>query len=368
MYKILYPTTLNFNPGDEIIYRGVKNCVDSLIGETMPVFWNRHPSVSPGNHSYDNAFCPQRDRDFRPDYMIFAGSPSWYGSGVWELYRWLIHTKTRCSFVGIGTSTKTPKIDPYVKKVMNENADIILCRDENTKRIIQGFVEDKEKVEVLPCPSTMSYTQHKPRKNKKVIGLNYQCNDMKWQDAEADLDTSFKSLHTQLSVNYEVRVFGHFMKDMTAASRIFGENTPIYFSSKPEDLQRWFSEVDVMIGPRLHGCMGAIATGGAGILTHAVENVRRAEAAKPIPVLQVTGADSEDIMRSLDNLDIESNNKAVARFIEATYTRYNQSLSELPHWITESKKVQKSFDGRTYELGKWLHVLQRLPYLLLKRF
>jgi hypothetical protein len=367
MKKIIYPTTLNYNPGDEIIYRGVKNCIDDLIGETMPLFWNRHPSISPSNQSYDNSFSPVRDRDFKPSYMIFSGSPSWYGSGVWDLYKWLIKSNTRCSFVGIGTSEENPKIDPYVKTVLNERADVILCRDAHTAEVISKLVDDKEKVKVLPCPSVMSYRDSRIREHKKVVGLTYQGNSMKWQNADADLSASFKKLHGLLSEKYDVRIYAHFVKDMIEAEKVFGRDEPIYFSSKPEDLQRWFSDTDLIIGPRLHGCLGCVATGGTAILTHAFKNVRRRGAAAQIPVLDTVGEDPEEAFEKALAMDVVSRSSEIKVFTKDVIQMYHKELVDLPEWIRQSEEGQLDYKGGL-DLGPLMHLIQRIPYMIGKRF
>lgn len=369
MKKIIYPTTINFNPGDEIIYMGVRNCVEKIIGITTPIYWNRHPSISPGNQGFDNSFSPSRDKDFLPSYMVFSGSPSWYGSGVWDLNQWLLDTGTRCSFVGIGTSELNPKVDKSAKRVMNELADVILCRDAHTADIISKFVDDKSKIHVLPCPSIMSSKSPFERTSKKIIGLNYQGNDMKWQETGVNLDDCFKELVAELrNKNYDVRIFAHFMQDLVEAEKVFGRSEPIYFSSKPTDLQDWFEEVDVMVGPRLHGCLGCMATGGVGLLSHTDISVRRQGALDVMKVLLGSSSFAGDILKVISDIDVATESKKIITYREEVFHMYKEILLNLDEWISTSEKVQKHPTSTPKDISNLIHKIQRVPYGVYRKF
>ena len=87
MMNILFSTTRQWNPGDEIILHGVLNLMKATVGEFNPIIWNRHPSINPNNMNLDNSFSVLRHDLSAIDYVVIAGSPEWLGGRLHALYK-----------------------------------------------------------------------------------------------------------------------------------------------------------------------------------------------------------------------------------------------------------------------------------------
>src|SRR5688572_5414453 len=130
MKNILFSTTRQWNPGDEFILHGIRRLFTQLNIEYNPVIYNRHPSITPrkrflrhrwSKHEfyphYDNSFI--LDQGEVIDYVVFAGTPEWYGGKRMDaLHKFIADNKIRCAFIGVGVP-KQPVFSDTLKFIFS---------------------------------------------------------------------------------------------------------------------------------------------------------------------------------------------------------------------------------------------------------
>ena len=73
MQNLLFSTTKQWNPGDELILKGVRN----LLPPHVFLMFNRHPHINFNSRNGDNSYYFGMGDEII-DHIIFAGSPEYY--------------------------------------------------------------------------------------------------------------------------------------------------------------------------------------------------------------------------------------------------------------------------------------------------
>ena len=330
MKNILYATTRNFNPGDEIIYRGVRNLLEGKLGKTNPIYWNRHPNIRPANASQDNSFDSTRNSSEAIDYAAFAGSPGWVGTAAEELYSAILKDESmRIGFFGLGSTGHRLNIGTAGRQVFRGRADVVLCRDIPSRDAVAEIL-GKGSVEpvALPCPSVFHCKNPRPRTELRVVGLNYQSDRAGIHSVKRGVSELCLEVFRSLSKRYDVRIICNFAEDFHEACSLFDPSI-IRFSADSADFEDFFNEIDCMVGPRLHGCLGAIGTGAPAFLIDSYADARRRGAAEMIPVLGRPDGGASQVVREIEALQVRERSEEIFAWIAETRNSYAPYLSQL---------------------------------------
>lgn len=364
--NILFSTTKQWNVGDEIILKGVRNLLARKIPRHTYLPWNRSPAIRPGNTFRDNSFDELRHSFSVVDYTIFAGSPEWSGPRVEPLLAALASSDARCSFIGIGSSSLHFHQSPALLRVLRHNTDAVTCRDRSTYDLLLNFV-DEARLFLLPCPSIFYARTELPRSEIRVIGLNYQACATRWHSISPSEHESVLRLFHYLSEHFEIRVICNYIDDVVAAGRFFPKES-LRYSPDYCDFQEFYGEVDAFVGTRVHGCMGALSHGLPSWLINHQGDLRRQGVVEQIPVLKELRQESPaEVLQQIKALPVEEAQRAFGQFKSETLTRYQpvldlMTIQERP--VSASSELLTS--EKTFHLRSqgFFRLLQELPYHL----
>ncbi len=326
MTQVLYSTTRQWNPGDEIILRGVRHLIEKIAPGHNPVIWNRNPSIRPGNTSLDNSFDSLRHSLQSMDYVVFAGSPEWTGCRNIPLFQDLLKNDTRCSFIGIGSAFSGQLLDQATVSVMQTKTDCIISRDQTTSDILQGWGIP---CSVLPCPSIFSNAKRKPRTATGKIGLNFQGTRTPWQRIDPVTGKRCFDIFQMLMSEFDCTVICNYIDELDEATSLFPRDRIRYSYDSSEYLD-FFQEVDVVIGTRLHSCLGAIACGTPAILLGTENDLRLRGASEIVPVLATANVlNGSSVLHAVRNLDVELESRKIIDWIDTSERLYQPFLDRM---------------------------------------
>ncbi|RBP48128.1 polysaccharide pyruvyl transferase WcaK-like protein [Roseimicrobium gellanilyticum] len=291
--NVVFSTTRQWNPGDEIILLGILNLFRSIGADFNPIIFNRHPDITPPN-AWQNPFrkIKQTTGMFRDmlapwlrlghhdnswkfdmdpelcDLFVFAGTPEWSGRRLTKIYDMLDRHSIPAAYVGIGCgSARTiDSLKPIFARVAS-HAISITARDSFTQQLFSPFGSVQ-----LPCPSLFAV---RPGEERTVTGLKRIClihasdSGLKWQrispGASKFITHLYKGLIEEFGQRCEVEVVCHYIDELPEAQRLF-PGCAIrydYDAARYLDLYRSY---DLVIGPRVHGIGAAASAGVPGIL------------------------------------------------------------------------------------------------------
>lgn len=265
-----------WNPGDEVIYHGVRRLMDAAAGRNVPLLWNRNPAVKPLCQGYDNSFDTGRHDLDIVELCISAGGPEWLGPRVMELYEAALKRELSFLHIGIGLGEFEVKMTPLEKQIFRERSKLVTCRDQRTFDILQGLVPE-ERLHLRPCPSLFSFMDRyevKQKESVEIVGINYQSASMAYNNVGNEAFRKCMKIYVAIASKYEVRVICNYVDDYNEAVKVFDPSI-VRFSADLIDFVEFFREVDTVIGTRIHGCMGAIACGTPGFLLDSEKDARR---------------------------------------------------------------------------------------------
>jgi len=248
--NIVFSTTKQWNPGDELILTGIRN----LLGDHTYIMYNRHPHIlnnagklyEKSGRVGDNSWYLGMG-DELVDHVIFAGSPEYHDIPNSDLYALIDAKDTPFSYIGVGGPPLSPR--PY------EKASVCFTRDRLAATMPNAIL--------APCPSIFAVKDLniKPRVNKEKIafcfqsGLKYICSPN--EDVH---QASIKFIN-----EYKPTVCCHSFPDyVEAVSRGWDP----FYSARMEDYFDFYSEFDVVVGTRIHGAGWAANYGIPSITIH----------------------------------------------------------------------------------------------------
>ena len=364
--NILFTTTKQWNVGDEIILKGIRNLLSTRIPRHTLLPWNRSPAIRPGNSFRDNSFDELRHSFAAVDYTVFAGSPEWSGPRVEPLFNLLVESGRRCSFLGLGSSSPTFNCNRALRRVLQEHTDVVTCRDQCTHDLLKDLV-DPSRLFLLPCPSTFYSTRFLPRDQIKVLGLNYQATATKWHKISHSEHAQILKLFHGLAQRFEVRILCNYIDDIVAASEFFPREW-LRYSPDQADFQEFYAEMDVVIGTRVHGCMGGLSNGLPAWLVNHSNDMRRKGVLQQIPALrELTDESPAQVEEIIQQTNLSEVQETIRTFKQATLERYSPALDLIhptvsPEVLNGTKLLPDSSLGLRTQ--KALRLLQELPYHL----
>jgi len=238
--KIAFSTTKQWNPGDELILKGVRN----LLGAHTFIMFNRHPHFKPdrkGDNSYTFGVG-----DEIIDHIVFAGSPEYYESPNDDLYRLISSHGVPFSYIGVGGL-------PYRSDRPYSSATIAFARD-NAAGMIPNSI-------VAPCPSIYAVTEMDPSivTKKEKIAFCYQANSRYICSPAEQVNRISKEFINK----YNPTVICHSYVDYAEA---INNGWDVLYSSDMNDYFEFYKNFDLVVGTRIHGS-GWAATFGIPSIT-----------------------------------------------------------------------------------------------------
>ena len=278
MRNIMFSTTRGWNPGDEFILFGLKRIFKEVVGPFNTVIYNRHPDIHIGssmkgfvhvakhNECYgdlaqfvrigqlDNSVKYYTDC-FCIDLAVCAGTPEWVNKRCINFYEHII--RHNIPFMALGIGAGLPKKIPNFAREVIEKALLITTR-------MPGIFPQKKCVESpvydMPCPALFCSTKQKTISYCKTIGLVFALDinqTVRSQNISTETFSYMLDLYNNLLHRYEnkynFKIICHYIDELPVACRQFA-NKDVLYSYSAEDYVDIYSQCDLVISPRVHGC------------------------------------------------------------------------------------------------------------------
>ncbi|WP_031362691.1 polysaccharide pyruvyl transferase family protein [Caballeronia sordidicola] len=275
--NIVFSTTRQWNPGDEIILLGVRKIFDELAKfRVNPVIFNRNPDLRSGFPGlelsddsasfFDNSFKPDSDGG-AIDWVVFAGTPEWCNVRSFDLYQQILKSNLPVMFLGVGGGFNLYR-DEF-REVIGKAKAFTVREDDTLNAVVgQGFSARQ-----LPCPALLSAPSGKEKKITAVdnIALIYQAsrNDsVFWGSLSSEAYDFQIEIFRQIISGYGSRfkfsIVVHYIDEIALASHAF-PGMDVHYSYDSADYFDIYSQFDLVIGPRVHGIGAAASVGVPGI-------------------------------------------------------------------------------------------------------
>lgn len=307
--NIVYSTTKQWNPGDELILEGVR----SLIPDKHTfIMYNRHPFIVFSKRKGDNSFYYGMGNDII-DYIVFAGSPEYQTAPNEDLYRLISSHGTPFSYIGVGGRQHVAR--PF------EKAELALCRDSAAAKMPNGVV--------LPCPSIFAnrHLDLEPKRRKDNVGFCFQT-DVNYICSPG---TSVHKLSVAFVEKYNPLVICHSYPDYVEAHR---RGWRTFYSSNYGAYAEIYKNLDIVVGTRIHGS-GWAANYGIPSITIAHDD--RIETAANFGSIAFSG-NLEELCDLYESFDVEENSNRIITLRKETLMKYIEKMKPIfgmPEWIKE---------------------------------
>jgi hypothetical protein len=343
--KVLFSSTLGFNPGDEVILMGIERLLAQKGFKYEKAIYNRNPAAAEQRSATVNS-----DQDV-PDYVIFSGTPEWSTEipGISDvlsgpvaerlaprflarvlglrqtdrindpLLRYVLKNRIPCSFIGVGSS-KRPTATHKISRILSELKDVFVVRDEQT-----GEVFDVFNPAIEPCPAFFCAEDPAPRSKISRVGFTVQAPHSNL------IRVSNDGIQTMLSAVREVQdhtglveVICHHSLDYEFARKQFPDLT-VHLVGSGSEMIDVYRQFDVIFSSRLHGCAAACSL---GIPTYQLWHGLRMNTLELFPVVNKDARLSP--VGWLNDLDVEAASIAVLESKKRARRRYMLLLDALP--------------------------------------
>lgn len=295
--NIIYSTTRQWNPGDEIILYGVRNIFSELNIPHNPIIYNRNPDIHPLVHNehifstskvnawdfndpdtnrllgrirfgfFDNSLHPNQDAGFA-DWVVFAGTPEWNNKRLEDLYSIIIRYDIPVLILGIGSAITSPHA--YFNEVISKTKAFTVRSCELVEKVQENFGICAE---YLPCPSLLAVPAEKEKQIEcvKKIALIY-CQTHKHSVLSNEVPDEvyhyvmefYRKLIAEYSQIYEFELVSHYVMELPVLCNDFPEHRHRY-SYDALDYLDIYKQYDFIVGPRVHGIAAAASLGIPGL-------------------------------------------------------------------------------------------------------
>jgi len=286
--NILFSSTRQWNPGDEIILHGIRNLLSELEISYNPILYNRHPDirtkldhVNPLRYiqksffgsSYlesifrigfkDNSFKNCTDGEFL-DLVIFAGTPAWHSNNTRVLYRVIQNTELPTMFIGIGSDLPRGKNKlPHRVRRTLKKTDLLITRNQSIADKLSEFGAKH-----MICPSFFSIDDERVVRDITRIGLVFMTHQAPaGNDVPSAFSRGLNDLYQTLikvKSHLDMEIICHYIDEVPRASNQFQE-IPVRYSHEYDDYLSFYKDYDLIISPRIHGVLPAASFGTPGI-------------------------------------------------------------------------------------------------------
>ena len=320
MKNILFSATRQFNPGDELILRGILNLLDSMGLRYNRLLYNRHPMITPNRlpkrlafrrswHS-DNSFY--LDDPEAVDYMIIAGLPEWRTGGRMEvLFEYVLKNRIPCAFLAVGAGsggafTVDDRRHLLLRRVLDSRCELLTVRDREAEKALAEWSP-----RLLPCTALFSAATQRLRTGPGVVGLVFQNSSQRFNSVRPEISEYLAGQYRRILREYpDCRVICHTCADFLEARRTL-PLADVRYSALAEDYEGIFDACDVVVGPRVHGAGLAASLGIPSILVqHSARGLTgwgfRAVPANP----------GDDLLGMIRGIDVEGESRKLMEWKE----------------------------------------------------
>lgn len=240
--NIAYSTTVQWNPGDELILKGVRNLIN--VDHNF-IIYNRHPlhKTTVGDNSYVYPYGKNAI-----DHVIFAGTPDWSSKDQDDLYQTIHENNIDFSYIGVGGFVD--EHGALFKMGQHEAHDAFISKAKSRIVRDEHALSAMENATLCPCPSLFAFEGDTPVKNKKKkICFNLQGPGPIASPNDSVL-YKIGFLAKTFKDKYEASIVCHSFIDFVIASEL--KLNPFY-SSDSNDYFDYYKQFDLVVGPRIHG-------------------------------------------------------------------------------------------------------------------
>ncbi len=335
--NILFNTTRQWNPGDQIIMLGILRILRHLDFNIF--IYNRHPNV--WGTGVDNSFRPATHSLKNIDYFIYAGTPEWASKSLNPLFSALVEAQTPHSFIGVGCAHADEVYSyPSLSKLL-DTADLLTARDKDALGTIAplGGV-------LLPCPGFLcGELPTKPRNKAGTIGLIFMSANSAQKGISPRLGKNLIDGYKAVIHSHNAIIICHYIDEALEASNLFPD-TPVYYSNDAKDFESFYALCDLVIGPRLHGVLLAAGMGIPSYITRAydpVGEVRRIGATDHLLIPSLLPTDPRGFIEAIKNMDINTESKRLIALRYSTEAVYIDLLAtQIPSLFTSPSPKDKA--------------------------
>lgn len=290
--NILFNTTRQWNPGDQIIMLGI---LKLLRHSDFNIFiYNRHPSV--WGKGKDNSFKPGKHSLENIDYYIHAGTPEWADQKLKPLFDEILARKIPSSFIGVGGNADEALKTFHSLREMLEQTELLTARDDAAFETLEQFDGIQ-----LPCPGFLcGRLPTKTTADNRFIGLVFTSDKTNPNTISTPLKEELIAGYKRIIERHDAIIICHYVDEALEARTHF-PNTPIYYSYDAKDFEKFYSRCNLVISPRLHG---ALLSAGLGVPTYIVGGYRELDRKRRLEGVATIGIQSFDTGNSDYFIDI----------------------------------------------------------------
>ena len=320
--NILFNTTRQWNPGDQIIMLGILRLLRHLDFNIF--IYNRHPSV--WGQGKDNSYKPGKHTLKNIDYYIHAGTPEWTDQKLKPLFDEILERKIPHSLIGVGGSGEEALKTFGSFKRLLETSELLTARDEAAFKTIKQFGGHK-----LPCPGFLcGKLPTSVRIEKTLIGLVFTTCDTNPNTISPELKAELIEGYKRIIKQYNAIIICHYIDEALEARNHFPD-TLICYSYAAKDFENFYDRCDLVISPRLHG---ALLSAGLGIPTYIVggyryhDKVRRLGGTECLLLPVLNTSLPEHFIEAVELIDLK---KESQRLINLRYSTENNYMDRF-YW------------------------------------
>lgn len=286
----LFSATRQWNPGDEFILSGARRIIESAVGRVEPLLYDRNPDVRPsdgttvayrnmqrplGEHAggiyeqlsshmrlgfYSNSVKFDSDLSYA-SLAVLAGSPEWATPRCWSFYDHVFRNDLPLLGLGLGSM---PASLPDFMHIALQKASLLTTR---SKSLAGTELARRYNIDYLPCPALLSAPAgrqvERVRRVGIAIGVPYA--DAVWANG---LDAGFydqvcgalDKLISRYGNEVTFDFIVHYIDELPVLRDRFPEHVMRY-SFDSADYYDIFSDYDLVISTRVHGCGAAASLG-----------------------------------------------------------------------------------------------------------
>jgi uncharacterized protein YdcH (DUF465 family) len=326
--NILYGTTLGWNPGDELILKGIRNLINI---DHNAIYYNRHPYVNRESNPQSYRFDLGTEYI---DHVVFAGTPEWNRECL-DMYRAIAEYDIPFSFLGVGGHTCAQEqvynasgLGTYVPGLLNERvygkAKAKIARDRWAKLAIHDST-------LVCCPSFFANDclDLEPRRKLRKVAVS-------WQDGSVSVcgvrNPLLVEAVTKFAKEHDLPAICHSYDDFVSASH---RGLKAIYSSHFEDFFDVYKEFDLIVGFRIHA--GGFAS-TLGIPSLIIPHDERANAVRHFGSVVCKHQDLGDTFDQIDNNWIQEQSEKI---MELKKEKYNQFVKLIPHLRKRGSKEKE---------------------------
>ena len=341
--KILFSTTTNYNPGDELILKGIENLLSDCKLTYEKYIYDRNPQNFGIFKSIGEIKLKQLTTE-KISYVVFAGTPEWSSEipSPFDIFRkfeeprfyprllglrltdrinnpllkFILKNQIRCLFLGVGSS-KMPTATGKISKILKKLTDLFIVRDIQTYNVFSPFNPIH-----LTCPAFFAVRHASLKKDLNNVAFTLQgLNSNRIRLKVKDFACSLEQYKKVMKIMGNVDVICHTRKDAEYLYKYI-ESKHIRVADKAGSLINVYSEYDSIFSTRLHGC---ILANSFGIPCFPLHSSNRMGALDRL----LQSHSSVEPVDWIRNLDVEQESNRLLKFKASEKKKYLLLLGDI---------------------------------------